>query len=306
LAHDKNNMAAAASMVSAMAVIGCIDNLIAPMAAEIGLWQFMALRGVIAVPLIATIALFAGFRLRPYRLWAVVLRSLLIAVAMLFYFGALAFVPIAQALAGLFTAPIFVLVITGLVLRQPVGPWRILAVALGFSGIVLIIAPWQGTLAWAAVLPVVGGLLYACGSIATRTICAKETVFSMLAGLFVCQFVIGWGALVVLGVSEGDFVSRGWVWPVTWQTLGIVAVQAVGSVLGVGLLIRAYSLGDTSYVAPFEYSVFLFGAGFAYLFFGQTLTPLAGIGVFLIVSAGVIIAVRSRSQRAAVHAESAG
>jgi drug/metabolite transporter (DMT)-like permease len=291
------NLAAAVSMLAGMAVIGCIDNLIAPMSQEIGLWQFMAMRAVLAVPLVVAAALVSGAALRPRRLWAVALRAALVAGAMLFYFGALAFVPIAQALAGLFTAPIFVLLISVLALRQRVGPWRVAAVALGFTGILLIIAPWQAGLALVAMLPMLGGLLYALGSIATRTICAGETVLSMLFVLFVFQGLIGVTALSVLGAAPGDFITRGWVWPLSAEVLWIVLVQAVGSVLGVGLLIRGYALGETSYVAPFEYSVFLFGSIFAYLFFGQVPTPLAALGVCLIVAAGINIALRSDPPR---------
>jgi len=212
---------------------------------------------------------------------------------MLFYFGALAFVPIAQALAGLFTAPIFVLLVTVFILGQRVGPWRVGAVGLGFCGITLVVAPWQEGITLWALLPVLGGLLYALGSIATRTICAGETVMSMLLALFICQGLLGLSGLVVLGTGAGDFVSRGWVWPVSAGGLGLVALQAVGSVLGVGLLIRAYALGDTSYIAPFEYSVFLFGAGFAYLLYGVVPSPLAGLGAGLVAVAGLIIALRS-------------
>jgi drug/metabolite transporter (DMT)-like permease len=43
----------------------------------------------------------------------------------------------AQALAGFFTSPIFILLISSLVLRQRIGPMRILAVAIGFVGIIL-------------------------------------------------------------------------------------------------------------------------------------------------------------------------
>lgn len=77
--------------------------------------------------------------MRPQRLWAVSVRSLLIAVGMLLYFGSLAFMPIAQSLAGLFTSPIFVLLMTVVVLKQKIGLWRVLAVVIGFTGILLVL-----------------------------------------------------------------------------------------------------------------------------------------------------------------------
>ena len=52
-------------------------------------------------------------------------------LAMLIYFGALAFLPVALVAAGLFTAPIFVLLIPRFAYGQPIGPVQVLAVAVG-------------------------------------------------------------------------------------------------------------------------------------------------------------------------------
>ena len=49
--------------------------------------------------------------------------------------------PIAQALDGLFTSPIFVLLILALLLKQHIGPWGIAAVLLGFAGILCVLQP---------------------------------------------------------------------------------------------------------------------------------------------------------------------
>lgn len=285
--------AAALSMLAGMAMIGCIDNAIAPLSTEMGLWQFYAMRAVISVPLIIAAGMAGLGRLVPRRLWTVGLRGALIAGAMLFYFGALAFIPLPQALAGLFTSPIFILLITAFGLRQRVGPWRILAVTMGFAGILLVIAPWGAGWQIAAAMPVIGGLLYAFGAIATRTICAGEAVLSMLLAVFVVQGLIGLAGLAVLGTAEGSFVARGWVWPLSPQSWALLVVQAVGSVIGVGLLIRAYALGEASYVTVFEYSVFVFGAGFAWLFFGTLVAPLAALGIALVAGAGIVIVLRS-------------
>ncbi|MGX9357132.1 DMT family transporter [Roseobacteraceae bacterium S113] len=296
IASDIRPRAAAASMLMGMAIIGCVDNAIAPMAEDIGIWQFYFLRALMSVPLIVGAAFLGLGQLRPTRLWAVTLRGFVIAVAMVFYFGALAFISLPQALAGLFTSPIFVLVITAFALRQTVGPWRIGAVAFGFVGILLVIQPWGDAMSLAVIMPVMGGLLYAFGVIATRTICRGEAVLSMLLALFVCQGLIGLVGLLVLGDAPGDFVSRGWVWPMTPLTWWILALQSVGSVIGVGFLFRAYSLGEASYVTVFEYSVFVFGAFFAWLFFGEVLAPVAAMGIGLIAASGIVIALRAPAQ----------
>ena len=294
-----NGRAAALTMLAAMLVIGCIDNFISLIARDAGLWQFQILRSAMGLPLII-LASFLGFgTLWALRLWAVALRSFFVAFAMLFYFGSLAFMPLAQALAGLFTSPIFILLITAFILREPVGPARIWAVFIGFIGILLVLDSDWSTLSWISFLPVVGGLFYAMGAVATRQLCEGESTLSMLAMLFLIQAIIGALALAVLGqfeftVPEGaaGFIQRGWVWPVT-AALPFILLQAVGSVLGVGLIIRAYQIGTASYVAIYEYSVFISGPFFAWMLFGQTVTALQTGGIFLIAAAGIVIALRS-------------
>lgn len=294
-----NDRAAALTMMAAMLVIGCIDNFISLIAIDSGLWQFQILRSAMGLPLIILASVFGFGTLWALRIWAVALRSFFVAFAMLFYFGSLAFMPLAQALAGLFTSPIFILLITAFILREPVGPARIFAVLLGFIGILLVLDSDWSTLNWISFLPVVGGMFYAMGAVATRQLCEGESTLSMLAMLFLIQAIIGALALAVLGqfeftVPEGaaGFIQRGWVWPVS-AALPFILLQAVGSVLGVGLIIRAYQIGTASYVAIYEYSVFISGPFFAWMLFGQTVTALQAGGIILIAAAGIVTAIRS-------------
>ena len=291
---------AALTMVAAMAIIGVIDNFIPRLAVEIGLWQFHLIRALIAVPLIVMMSWLGLGTLAPHRLWAVALRSALVAVAMLFYFSALALMSIAQALAGLFTSPIFILLISALFMQQRIGPWRVLAVAVGFVGILFVLQPDPNDFDLRVLIPVAGGLFYALGALSTRTLCARESTIAMLLGLLIALGLSGGMGLLVLGVfpmetvpGPDGFVTRGWVWPM-WQAIPWVFVQAFGSVAGVFLIIKAYQLGDPSHVSVYEYSVMIFGPLFAWVAFGQQVTFWQVIGIALIALAGGIIAVRAR------------
>ncbi|MEN8893586.1 DMT family transporter [Planktotalea arctica] len=294
-----NPRQAATFMVLAMLIIGLIDNYIAVIARDISLWQFQFVRACVGLPMLIAVAWLGFGSLRPIRLWAVLLRNGLVAIGMLFYFGSLAFMPIAQALAGLFTAPIFVLLISVFAFGEKVGTLRVLAVLLGFAGIVVVLGPGNGTLTYVNFLPVFGGLFYAMGSVATQRICAGESTIAMLAGLFSLQGLFGLLALGVLAlwaplapVGAEGFLLRGFVWP-TGLTWVLIFVQAIGSLIGVGFLIRAYQSGEPSFVAVFEYSVFIFGPLFAYLLFGQGVSAQQMIGIAMIAGAGSLIALRS-------------
>jgi drug/metabolite transporter (DMT)-like permease len=109
-----NGRSAATTMVAAMAVIGVIDNYIAVISRDVSIWQYMLVRGAIALPIIVVLSFLGLGTMRPIRTWAVGPRSLLIAISMLFYFGSLSFMPITRGLAGLFTSPIFIFQKSGL------------------------------------------------------------------------------------------------------------------------------------------------------------------------------------------------
>ena len=134
-------LVAATCIISAMALIGLIDNLVILIAERAGLWQLHLLRSLMALPMILVISRAGGWLVSPKRLWAVALRSLLVSISMVFYFGSLAFLPVAQAAAGLFTAPIFVLLLSVVALRRRVGLVNAIAVGAGFLGILVVLRP---------------------------------------------------------------------------------------------------------------------------------------------------------------------
>ncbi|MEP4702730.1 MAG: DMT family transporter, partial [Parasphingorhabdus sp.] len=254
-----------------MTVIGVIDNFIAPLSRHVGLWQFHLIRAVIAWPLVVALSFVGLGGLMPIRFWAVAVRSLLVAISMLFYFSALAMMPISQALAGLFTSPIFILLISASLMGQRVGLWRILAVGVGFFGIILVLQLNPSDFDMTVLIPVCAGFFYALSALATRRLCAGESTVALLAGMWITLGLLGAMGTAILMVwplwqpgEEMQFVSRPWVWPM-WEALPLVLLQAVGSVCGVFMIIKAYQLGEPSYVSVFEYSVMIFGPLFAWV-----------------------------------------
>ena len=297
---DRTLAAVGLVLVYAM-VIGFTDNYVQVIAAEAGLWQFHATRSVMAWAILLALVLPFGLRLRPRNLRAVAARSAIHGLAMLIYFGALAFLPVALVAAGLFTAPIFVLLISGIAYGQTIGPVRILAVMIGFAGVLLVLGPEAlGGASLAALLPVLAGALYAMGNIATRQWCAGESAETLLGGFFLALGVLGVIGMGVLSLwplaappGADGFVMRGPVWP-SGTFLFWTFVQAAGSLLGVGMMIKAYQLADAGRVSVIEYVILPASAFWSWLLWGQTLGPVAVIGMGLIAGAGAMIALRAR------------
>jgi drug/metabolite transporter (DMT)-like permease len=281
-------------------VIAFTDNYVRVIAADAGLWQFHATRTAMALVILGLVAVPLGLRLRPRQFGAVFARSAIHSAAMLIYFGALAFLPVAQVAAGLFTAPIFVLLIQRVAYGQPISGAQVLAVAVGFVGVVMVLGPEAMSGATlAALLPVIAGALYALGNIATRQWCAGESAETLVAGFFGMLGVLGLIGMGVLwlmpvAVPEGaaGFLQRGAVWP-TGSFLWWTFVQAAGSLLGVGMIIKAYQIADASKVSVFEYIILPASAAWGFFLWDEVLTWAAVAGMVLIAAAGVLIARQS-------------
>ena len=292
--------AAMLSVLCGMAVIGFVDNFVVVIANEAGLWQFHVTRTLMALPMILALSLIGFGTIRPKRIWPVAVRSTLVAGAMMLYFGALAFLPIAEVAAGLFTSPIFVVLISAIVLRVRIGPVRIAAAISGFGGVLMVLRPEAGSFSWVTVVPVLAGLLYAIGAIATRRWCADESTLAVLGGFFVVLGLLGAAGSTFLAAfpheaaeGAGGFIQRGWTAP-TRAFLFWTLVQAAGSIVAVGLLIWGYQRADASFVSIFEYSLLLWVSIWAYILRGETIDAPAAIGMGLIIVSGAVIALRSR------------
>lgn len=282
-----------------MLVLGVTDNLIPLISDQSSLWLFQAARSGATMPILLVLGLMGlgtVWAVRP--IWVLV-RNFFTATALLIYFGCLAFLPIGVVVAGLFTAPIFVLILSVLFRGQSIGMWRWAAVAVGFAGAVMMVWPKDGTLTALSFVPISAGLFYAVGAIGTRAWCEGESLLVMTWSYFAILGVYGLLGIAVLTlwpidapVGVDGWLLRGYVAPSSTM-IWVTAAQAVGSIIGVGLLTRGYQLGEASYVAINEYSLIVFAAVFGWLMWGQTLGPLALFGMGCIVVSGSIIALRS-------------
>lgn len=290
----------AALIILGMTLIGVVDNFVRVAAEHIGLWQFHALRAAMAIPLILAACLLLRRRFRPVRWAPALLRTALIVMSMLLYFGSLPMAPIAQVGAGLFTSPIWVLVFSVLLFRTPVGKRRVLAVAIGFAGAVTILRPWEDAFTAWSLAPVAAGAFYALAMIVTRRACSQEPPLALnllfFSGLGLCG-VIGVIALALFPAPDlalqAQFFFTGWVWPVASDAWAVIVLQAVASIVAVLLLTIGYQSAETSYVTVFEYT-FLFSASVTgWLVWGERLDGLSIVGMCLVVAAGVFIAMRS-------------
>lgn len=294
---DVNPRLAALSVLAGMATLGLTDNFVPYISERGSLWQFHMVRSMMAVAALFVVVALWGGQLRPKKWGAVMGRSLFQGGAMLIYFGCLSVLPIGVVVAGLFTSPLFVVLISIVFQGKHVGSVRWAAVIVGFVGAVMVIRPDPADLDPVAFLPIVAGLLYAIGAVATRAWCEGESTLTLTAGFFTMLGVFGALGVVLIdgtGAPEGHagFVLRSWG-PLDASMVFWFVVQAVGSLIGIGLIFRGYQLGEASFVAVFEYSLLVFASFWAFVLWGQGVPMLGLVGMALIAVAGAVIGLRS-------------
>ena len=305
---DSRTPVAVALALASSAILSLIDSYIAAIADESGLWQFHVMRTAMALPLLLAGAILFKIRIRPVSVRRIALRSTTVAAGLLIYFAALGILPVAQAGAGLFSAPIWVAVFAIAIFGQRVGPAKMVAMAFGFGGVLLILQPdLDGVSAWSA-LPLAAGALYGLGMLMTRHWCAEDSALTLAAGTFTVMGVFGAAMLAALAIwpveiADADpvtaFLLRGWVEP-SGQLLALTAMQAVGSVVAVSLISQAYRIGETPVVSVVEYSFLVFAALWGAILLGQRTDPLAMIGIAIVIAAGVAMSALGGRTRAVV------
>ncbi|WP_299817049.1 DMT family transporter [uncultured Jannaschia sp.] len=297
---ENRPVAAAGFILTSTLTIGFIDQFIRIIAETSSLWTFHVVRTAMIWILVGGWLALSGRRLRVSNWRGLLLRSGIMATALMIYFGALGFLPVAQAAAGLFTAPIWVLILSVAMFGLRVGPVRIAAVALGFAGVVMVLSPDPARIEPLVFVPVLGGAFYAMGAIATREWLGAESALVVALGSFTAQGLwglLGLAAIAALGPGDG-FLARGWVWPDA-NVLAWCVLQAGGSLFAVVCVTRGYQLAEASLVSVFEYSVLGFSALFGLLLWGEALSPVSILGLGLIATAGSLIVVRGRRARVA-------
>lgn len=291
-------------IVGAMSIIGLIDNFIRYAAEDASLWQFHFFRSVVACAIIAVYCLVTKTSVKPRRPWGVWIRSMLMAGAILIYFGSILVMPIAEAGAALFSAPIFLVIFSVLLLRIRVGPWRLISVVVGFTGVLLILKPDPNNLDVFTLVPIIAGIFYALGQMITRHWCADEDTIVVLLFFFVAIGLCGLLGTVALTVFPAPqewselnpnfaYFWSGWT-PPTKEFLFWSLIQGVGSLIGVAGLVRGYQVAEPTFVSVFEYSFLVFAGFWGWVLWKEIPDPLSAVGIVAIIIAGMIITLRSR------------
>ena len=257
--------------------------------------QVAAMRGMASMPFVlvwvlATVGLRALVRIR----WPLhLLRGLLSVTMMIAFVYALRGMPLATAYTIFFVAPLLITALSVPFLGEKVGPRRWAAIVVGLIGVLVVLRPTgEGVLSLAGLAVLGAAVGYAVSAITVRVLSRTDST----------QAMVFW-MVTMLSLGAGALAWPAWV-PVrgehAWLIVGIGAAGAVGQYA----ITEAFSRGEASVIAPFEYTALAWGVGLDLALWGVLPDAVTWLGAAIIVGSGLYLIRRERiAEQTASHEE---
>jgi drug/metabolite transporter (DMT)-like permease len=272
--------------LAAIAALGAMAMFV-KLSAEAGiqLIEILFWRQALAIPMILGWLLARGqlHLVKTKRPKAQALRGVYGLIGMFLNFGSITLLPLAEATTLSFTAPIFAVLLTIVLLREKVGVWRWTAVLLGFAGVLIIAQPGGDHLPlFGAAIGLGGAFMIALISIQIADLNRTEQPVTIVLWFATMSTGVLLIPLLVFGHAHN---AHEW--------LLLLATGVIGSI-GQLLLTSSLRFGKVASVIVMDYSALIWATLYGWLVW-QVLPPATTwIGAPLIIGAGVVIAWRER------------
>ena len=268
---------------SSMAVAG------RAVAAELDTFELMMYRSFIGLAIILVIGISTGKlrEVRRDRLGLHLIRNLAHFTGQNLWFYALSLISLAQLFALEFTSPIWVLIFAMMLLGEGLTRTRLLAVALGFAGALIVAQPGSGGDVLGLVIAASSAIFFAGSIVSTKMLTRTETIYGILFWLTAMQAVMG---IVATGWDGDVALPSASAWP--W-----VGLVALAGLLAHTCLTNALAIAPATVVTPMDFLRLPAIAVIGMLFYAEPLDPLVLLGALLIF-AGNYINIWSEARRA--------
>lgn len=272
-------------MLTALAFFSILDTTAKYLMTDLPPLQVVAFRYLVACVLII-------FYLQPWKNREVltskkpvmqILRSIVLLFSTAINFIALQYLQLDQTMAIIFTTPFIVAILAGPMLGEWIGKYRIIAICVGFIGVLIITNPFSKSLHWAMLFSFSGAFLYAYYNISTRILSKFDSTEVTLFHSHIWSTTI-----VVLGTFPL------WVMPTRVSTYFLLLLLGTVGAIGHLFMIKAHRLTPASTLSPFIYLQMPIMIGLGFFVFGQLPALNTLIGSSIIIASGLYMLYRER------------
>lgn len=261
--------------------------LVKAVAADYPTAEVVLFRSLIAAAVLLPLLLHQGgvAALRVRRVWPHVLRTLFGFAAMWGSFYGLGHLPLATNTALGFVMPLMLTLLSIPLLGEQVGWRRLSAVLAGLLGVLVMVRPWHALEGVAGGLPLMPTLFVLAGVVCWAL--AMITIRRMGAegesnAAIVLWFSLGGSVLAAIAAAPG------WITPLGWELIALVGVGLISAVAQL-LMTQAYRTGESSLIAPFEYTAILYTTAMGMVFWGEYPDRWTWAGIAIIIAAGLYV-----------------
>ena len=266
-------------MVAGCALVTFNDAILKWLTTDMPVGEIMCLRGFFVFLPVVLLASHEGglHRLKVRNPRGQLFRAAIVVTGMFLFITGLSLLPIAEAIALTFAAPLFATALAVPFLKEKVGWRRWSAVGVGLLGVLVMLRPGESAFALAALLPLGAAVTGAVRDIVTRRLSVTDSSSSIL--------MVSTIAVALAGAATAPF---GWVMP-TWTEVGLLALS--GLLLGAAqyLMIEAVRYAEIGLVAPFRYTSLIWAVLAGYFVFGSVPDIWVIVGAALVIASGVYI-----------------
>ena len=273
-------------MAIAMAAFSVNDAVAKYLTTQMNFGQVMLLRGLFACILIGALATHRG-ALRPLRTLFVPALTLRVCGEIGgsgLFLAAISYLPLGNVTAIVQSLPLAMTLGAVLLLGEPVGWRRWMAIAAGFIGVLIIVRPGAEGFDQYSLLALVSVMFYSMRELVTKRIPAE--IPTLFVTFLTTVAVTAAGAVLV-------FPLGGWREPSLAST-ALLALAAVTTLIGYQCAVMALRAGEISAVAPFRYTQMLYAMLLGFLVFGEVPDHAMVIGATIIVVSGIYAFHRER------------
>ncbi|SDG00871.1 MULTISPECIES: DMT family transporter [Thalassobaculum] len=244
---------------------------------EMSVFQALSFRSIICVAVLTGIAAFRRFEgIRTERIGLHLARNTVHFAGQFGWVYGLSLLPLAAVFSIEFTVPIWTAILAAMFLGEPFTRWRMIAVAMGFVGILIVVRPGAAMLDVAAFAVLGAAMAYAATYVFTRHMASTERPFAIVFWMNLIQLPLGLIPALTMWVTPSP---ENYIW---------IAAIGLGGLCSHWCVAHAMRHADAAVVAPMDFIRLPIIAVIGYLFYAEPWNPYVLIGGVLIFSGNMI------------------